>query len=141
MNAQTSTIARAPIMDTVEMKAVENGRMSRGHAILLLGLGVLSLDISEDMAIAAPLRNHSCAARTCFTSSRRKSATAAPIVRFIAAVGWHQSKKIVLPIEPVLRVDPGEALYSQPLKPSKQCKLLVHLIGQQTVPSHPVTFQ
>src|SRR5678816_412561 len=97
MNAQTSTIARAPIMDTVEMKAVENGRMSRGHAILLLGLGVLSLDISEDMAIAAPLRNHSCAARTCFTSSRRKSATAAPIVRFIAAVGWHQSKKICSP--------------------------------------------
>src|SRR5678816_3265392 len=72
MKAQISTIVRATIMDTVEMSAVESGGVSLPHAIngrrlfgvsrkafsvgvvsLLLGLGVSSLDINHDLAIAA----------------------------------------------------------------------------------------
>jgi hypothetical protein len=37
-------------MDTVEMNAIENGRMSL--ASLILGLGVSSLDINHDLGVA-----------------------------------------------------------------------------------------
>src|SRR5215510_15513099 len=72
INAQTSTMVRATIMDSAEMNAVESGRTWLGHAVngrtlvgvsrgafsvglvsLLLGLGVSSLDINHDLAIAA----------------------------------------------------------------------------------------